>query len=48
MRVAVTVSHRFDPQSHVTVCLEAAKELPSGPKLPFELPDFSSLFAKAE
>ena len=38
-------NNQFDPESHVTVALEAAKELPSASPFPFELPDFSSLFA---
>ena len=42
---------QFDTDSHVQITLEAAKELPAASPFPFEmpeLPDFSSLFAKAE
>ena len=40
---------QFNPGSHVTVALDAARELPASSSLPFELPDFelpdfSSLF----
>ena len=43
---------QFDPDSHVTVALEAAKELPAASPFPFELPelelpelpDFGALF----
>jgi peroxiredoxin len=43
----ITAMHnnQFDPESHVAVTLAAAKELPAASPFPFELPDFSALFA---
>merc|ERR1719163_1060469 len=46
--IAAVHNNQFDPESHVTVALEAAKELPSASPFPFdlpELPDFGALFA---
>merc|ERR1719238_500967 len=44
-------NNQFDPESHVKVALDAAKELPAASPCPFEmpeLPDFSSLFGGAK
>lgn len=43
----ITAMHnnQFDPESHVPVTLDAAKELPADSPFPFELPDLSEVFA---